>query len=256
MNPHSTWFDLLPGIETLRENLHVYLGRRWTWTVFQETHFEIGHVMGGLLVLVFLALGALRYRAAVGATGDGGLVPPPRFGLRNLFELLADTVYGLMEGVLGPRETRRYLPLIGSLFFFILFCNLLSLIPGFIPPTDTLKTNVGLAVLVFLLTHIYGVRAHGLKYLKHFLGPYLPLAPLMLPIEIVSHLARPVSLSLRLLGNIFADHMVVGVFFGLIPFLVPLPFLLMGVLVSLIQAVVFSLLSTIYISTAIAHDDH
>ena len=161
-----------------------------------------------------------------------------------------------MVSVMGEKEARRYLPLVGTLFMFILFSNLLSLIPGFIPPTDTLKTNLALAGLVFLLTHIFGVRAHGIKYFKHFLGPFLPLAPLMLPIEIISHIARPVSLSMRLLGNISADHAVVLAFFGVIPFLVPVPFLVMGVFVSVVQAVVFSLLTTVYISTAVAHEEH
>jgi F-type H+-transporting ATPase subunit a len=256
MGPHATWYDYLPGYETLRQNLQIYLGRQWTWQVFQSTHFEITHILGGLVVLVFLLGCAIRYRAAVSGSGDAGLVPPPRFGLRNLFEILADTVYGLMESVMGPKHAKRFLPLIGSLFVFILFSNLLGLVPGFLPPTDTLKMNVGLAALVFVLTHVYGVKEHGLKYFKHFLGPWLPLAPLMLPIEIISHVARPVSLSMRLMGNMVADHKVGAVFFALIPFLVPVPFLFMGLFISLVQAVVFSLLSTIYISTAIAHEEH
>ena len=256
MGPHITWFDFLPGYHTLKENLEIYLGRKWTWQMFQTTHFQLDHVFGGLLVLLFLAYGAVRYAGKVNRAADGGLVPPPRFGMRNLFESLADTIYNLMVSVMGEKEARRYLPLVGTLFLFILFSNLLSLIPGFIPPTDTLKTNLGLALLVFFLTHVFGVRAHGLKYFKHFLGPFLPLAPLMLPIEIISHIARPVSLSMRLLGNISADHAVVLAFFGVIPFLVPVPFLVMGVFVSVVQAVVFSLLSTVYISTAVAHDEH
>jgi F-type H+-transporting ATPase subunit a len=256
MGPHSTWFDYLPGYEQLRENLQIYMGRQWTWQIFQKTHFEITHLLGLVLVLLFLTVGGLRYRAAVVDSGDAGLIPPPRFGLRNLFEMLADAVYGLMEGVLGPKDAKRFLPIIGSFFFFILFSNLLALIPGFFPPTATLKTTVVLGVTVFLLTHYFGLRAHGFAYLKHFLGPVWWMAPLMLPIEIVSHIARPVSLSLRLVGNIMADHKVGAVFFALIPVLVPVPFLVMGVLVSLVQAVVFSLLSTIYISTAIAHEEH
>src|SRR5215471_4049625 len=248
MGPHITWFDFLPGYHALRENLQIYLGRQWTWQMFQATHFQLDHVFGGLLVLLFLAFGAVRYAATVNGAPDQGLVPPPRFGLRNLFEMLADTIFNLMASVMGEKEARRFLPLVGTLFVFILFSNLLSLIPGFIPPTDTLKTNLGLAVMVFVLTHALGVRAHGIKYFKHFLGPWLPLAPLMLPIEIISHIARPVSLSMRLLGNITADHKVAAVFFALIPFLVPVPFLVMGVFVSFVQAVVFSLLSTIYIS--------
>ncbi len=256
MGPHDTWFAFLPGYFALKDFFHHYLARDWTWQMFQATHFQIDHVLGALLVFAFLAFGAFRYAAAVGGSGDAGLVPPPRFGLRNLFEMLGDTVFGLMEGVMGEKDARRYLPLIGSLFVFILFSNLMSLIPGFIPPTDTLKTNLGLAVMVFVLTHALGVRAHGIKYFKHFLGPWLPLAPLMLPIEIISHIARPVSLAMRLLGNISADHAVVLAFFAVIPFLVPVPFLIMGVFVSVVQAVVFSLLSTVYIGSAIAHEEH
>jgi F-type H+-transporting ATPase subunit a len=256
MGPHSTWFQFFPGYETLKGNLDIYLGRQWTWQVFQATHFQIDHILGGLLVFVLLTILALRYSLAVRGASDGGIVPPPRFCIRNLLELFGDMVFGLMEGPMGAKNARKYLPLIGSLFVFILFCNLLSLIPGFLPPTDTLKTNIALAILVFVLTHVFGLVAHGPKYFKHFLGPVWWLAWLMLPIEIVSHIARPVSLSVRLLGNIMADHKVGAVFFALIPILVPVPFLVMGVLVSVVQAVVFSLLSTIYISTAIAHEEH
>jgi F-type H+-transporting ATPase subunit a len=256
VGPHSTWFDFLPGFHTLQQNMQHYLGREWTWQMFQATHFQLDHVMGGLLVFAFLAYGAIRYAGTMRRSPDGGLVPPPRFGMRNLFEMLSDTIFNLMVSVMGEKEARRFLPLIGTLFFFILFSNLLSLIPGFIPPTDTLKTNLALSVLVFVLTHVYGVRAHGIKYFKHFLGPFLPLAPLMLPIELISHVARPVSLAMRLLGNISADHAVVLAFFGVIPFLVPVPFLVMGVFVSVVQAVVFSLLTTVYISTAVAHEEH
>lgn len=256
MGPHATWFSFLPGYETWRNDLQIYLGRKWTWQVFQATHFEIDHILGGLLVFLVLTLLAVRYWLSVRASGDGGAVPPPRFCARALLETFGDLVFGLMEGPMGAKNARKYLPLIGSLFLFILFCNLLSLIPGFLPPTASLKTNLGLALLVFVLTHVFGVIAHGPKYFKHFMGPVWWLAWLMIPIEIISHIARPVSLSVRLLGNITADHKVGAVFFALIPFLIPVPFLVMGVFVSVVQAVVFSLLSTIYISTAIAHEDH
>jgi F-type H+-transporting ATPase subunit a len=256
MDPHSTWFSFFPGYETLRDNLEIYFGREWTWQVFQATHFEIDHILGGLLVFLALALLAFRYALSVHFSGDSGAVPPARFGARALLETFADLVYGLMEGPMGAKNARRYLPLIGSLFLFILFCNLLSLIPGFLPPTATLKTNVALAGLVFVLTHVFGVIAHGPKYFKHFLGPIWWLAPLMFPIELISHIARPVSLSVRLLGNISADHKVPVVFFAIFPLLLPVPFLALGVFVAIVQAVVFSMLSTIYISTAIAHEEH
>ena len=256
MGPHSTWFDFFPGFGGLKERLHESLGRTWTWQVFQATSLELAHVTGALLVLAFLWYGAARYARAVGVSGDAGLVPPPKFGIRNLFETLADTVLGLMAGVMGEKAAKRYLPLVGTFFLFILFSNLLGLIPGFLPPTDTLKTNLALSASVFLLTHVYGVREHGLKYFKHFLGPVWWLIPLMLPIEVISHIARPVSLSMRLLGNIVADHKVVLVFFGIFAFILPLPFMLMGVLVCVVQAVVFSLLTTVYISQAVAHEEH
>jgi F-type H+-transporting ATPase subunit a len=109
---------------------------------------------------------------------------------------------------------------------------------------------------VFLLTHIYGVKEHGLSYFKHFLGPTPALAPLILPIELISHFARPLSLSVRLLGNMMADHKVVMSFFALVPILVPLPFMLLGLLVCFIQALVFCTLAMVYIGMAIEHEEH
>jgi F-type H+-transporting ATPase subunit a len=256
VGPHATWFSFLPEYETWRANLQFYLGRKWTWQVFQATHFEIDHILGGLLVFLVLTLLAVRYWLSVRTSADGGAVPPPRFCARALLETFGDMVFGLMEGPMGAKNARKYLPLIGSLFLFILFCNLLSLIPGFLPPTASLKTNLALAGLVFFLTHVFGVVAHGPKYFKHFMGPIWWLAPLMIPIEIISHIARPVSLSVRLLGNITADHKVGVIFFTLVPYLIPVLFLGLGVFVAVVQAIVFSVLSTIYISTAIAHEDH
>lgn len=256
MSPHATWFDFLPGYHALKDYLHPSLVRTWSWQVFQTTNFDLVHVMGALLVLLFVTFGAYRYSVAVSGSGDAGLVPPPKFGLRNLFEVLADTVLGLMAGVMGEKAAKRYLPLVGTLFIFVLFSNLLGLIPGFLPPTETLKTNLALSLSVFVLAHAFGVREHGLKYFKHFLGPIWWLIPLMLPIELISHIARPVSLSMRLMGNIVGDHKLVGVFFGILPFLLPVPFMVMGVLVCVVQAVVFSLLTTVYISQAVAHEEH
>jgi F-type H+-transporting ATPase subunit a len=256
MDPHTTWFDFIPGYEALKHALHGSLVRTWSWQVFQTTNFDLVHVMGAVVVFLFVAYGASRYAVAVSGSGDAGLVPPPKLGLRNMFEVLADTVLGLMAGVMGEKAAKRYLPLVGTLFIFILFSNLLGLIPGFLPPTETLKTNLALSISVFVLSHVFGVREHGLKYFKHFLGPIWWLIPLMLPIELISHIARPVSLSMRLMGNIVGDHKLVGVFFGILPLLLPVPFMVMGVLVCVVQAVVFSLLTTVYISQAVAHEEH
>jgi F-type H+-transporting ATPase subunit a len=255
MGEEATWFDLLPGVHNLEAFAHHYLARK---TMLQQfpTAFSMTHVFSVTLVLLFCALGAFTFRRALARGGESAIVPPAKFNLRNLFEMFSDAVLGVAEGVMGEQNARRFFPLIGTLAMFIFFSNCLSLLPGFAPPTATLKTNVALALSVFVLTHYYGVREHGLAYFKHFLGPVIWLAPLMLPIELVSHVARPLSLSLRLLGNIAADHKVVSAFFALVPLLVPVPFLILGVLVCIIQTMVFCLLAMVYIQGAVAHEGH
>ena len=232
MGEETTWFDLLPGAHNLKLAAQLALGREWKWQMFQDTHFSLAHVFGALLVLLLAIAGGIAYRSATAKGGDDAVIPPPVFNLRNLFEMFTEAVVGIAEGVMGAKNARRFLPLVGTLAVFIFFSNVLALIPGFIPPTSTLKTNVALALSVFVLTHAFGVMEHGLKYFKHFIGPMPLLAPLMLPIELVSHVARPISLSLRLLGNIAADHKVVSEFFVLVPLLLPVPFLILGVLVA------------------------
>ncbi|MCL2127991.1 MAG: F0F1 ATP synthase subunit A [Treponema sp.] len=183
------------------------------------------------------------------------VVPEPRFTLRNFFELILGFLSGLAEDIIG-HQYKKYLPLLASCFFFILFMNLLGLIPGFLPPTQKMNITVGLALVTFLSTHYFGVRENGLAYFKHFLGPVWWMAPIMLPIEIISHLARPLSLSLRLFGNITGDHAVVAGFMMLIPVVVPSVFLGLGLFVSFMQAFIFTVLSMIYISGAVAHEEH
>jgi F-type H+-transporting ATPase subunit a len=262
VGPHNTWFDFIPGIGPLSASLQKTLGRTWTWQVFQTTHFEISHVLVAAVVFLHLLAGAASYSSSVHKLGDEAILPARRFGIRAIFEGLADMVFGLLEGVMGEKNARKYLPFLGSFFIFILISNLISLVPGFRAPTDTLKTNIGLAVMVFLATHILGFKEHGIRYLEQFTGhiplksPLVLLVPLMFVIEIISHLIRPATLSIRLMANMFADHAVVGVFFGLIPLLVPVPLMLLGVFVSVVQALVFTLMSATYISLAIAHEEH
>ena len=256
MGEENTWFDLLPGVHNLSEYAEHYLRRDQLGVAQFPSSFSMTHVFATGLVLLFVTVAALVFRSAIAGGGTQAIVPPSRFNLRNLVEMFTDAVLGVAEGVMGEKNARRFLPLIGTLAFFIFFSNALALIPGFVPPTTTLKTNLALALTVFVITHVMGVKEHGLAYFKHFLGPVLWLAPLMLPIELVSHLARPVSLSLRLLGNMAADHKVVSAFFALVPLLVPVPFLILGVLVVIIQTLVFCLLAMVYIQGAVAHEGH
>lgn len=257
MGEHGTWFDFLNRFswwQSFSEKAENLLGRKKPMLLlFQESHFTLTHVLITMLVLAFVIYGATQFKRGL-ASADGGLVPPRRMNIRNFFEVMAESVYGMVEGALGEKHARRFFPLIGTFWLFILFGNLIGLFPGFISPNDTLKTNVALALTVFFITHIVGVKEHGLAYFKHFLGPSLPLAPLMLPIELVSHIARPISLSLRLMGNMMADHKVVFSFFTLVPLLIPLPFLLLGLLVCVVQAIVFCTLTMVYLSMALEHE--
>jgi F-type H+-transporting ATPase subunit a len=253
MGEHSTWLDFIDRSEGL-QGLGDTFGRKWTWMMFQNSHFTLVHVMFALIAVAIILYGALRFRAAVVGKGEAGLIPPPTFNLRNFFELICDTVMSLMVGVMGEKNAKRFFPFIASLAFFIFFCNIMALFPGLGVATTTLKTNLALSSLVFLATHFLGLKEHGVSYLKHFMGPMLFLAPLMIIIEIISHLVRPASLAIRLMGNMAGDHKVVASFFVLCPLIVPVPFLFLGLLVCVIQTLVFCLLSMVYISMAVAHD--
>ncbi|CAH2032438.1 F0F1 ATP synthase subunit A [Trichlorobacter ammonificans] len=171
-------------------------------------------------------------------------------GLQNLMEIIIDGIENMIAESMGPKG-RAFFPLIATLALFILVSNLIGLIPGFFPPTANINTTAACAVVVFCATHIVGIKEHGTHYVKHFMGPIIWLAPLMFFIEVIGHLSRVLSLSLRLFGNMQGHELVLMIFFTLgvkyfMP-LAPLPMMLMGILVSFIQAFVFMLLAMIYI---------
>ncbi len=184
-----------------------------------------------LLVLSLLATSALK------------AIPS---GMQNFMETVVGGIENMIVDTMGEHG-RPFFPLIATLAIFVLVSNLIGLIPGFFPPTANINTTAACAVIVFISTHVVGIKHHGLHYLKHLCGPIAWLAPVMFFIEVIGHLSRPVSLTLRLFGNMNGHELVLMIFFGLAPFLVPLPMMLMGVLVSFIQAFVFMLLAMIYI---------
>ena len=258
MGEDGTWFDYLNRFSFwrhLNDWGHQHLGHKHPWALIFQPTWSLVHVFITLIVIGFVTWGALAFFRGT-KTKDGGIVPPRTMNLRNFFEYMTESVYGMVEGAMGEHNAERFFPLIGALWFFILFANCMSLIPGFVTPDDTLKTNIALALIVFFLTHYYGVKEHGVSYFKHFLGPVWWLSWLMLPIELVSHLARPLSLSIRLMGNMVADHKVVIAFFVLFPIIVPVPFILLELLVCLIQALVFCTLTMVYIGMAVEHEEH
>ncbi|MBN1546473.1 MAG: F0F1 ATP synthase subunit A [Syntrophaceae bacterium] len=170
-------------------------------------------------------------------------------GIQNVMEVIVDAMHKLLLDTMGEHG-KKFFPLIATIGLFILTSNLMGLIPGFESPTANLNTNLSMALVVFVLTHIVGVKIHGWKYVKQFIGPSPWLAPLILPIELVGHLARPVSLTFRLFGNIEGGHIVLGVLLILVPLLVPLPILVLKLLICFIQTLVFMLLSMMYIAGA------
>jgi len=210
------------------------------------------HLVTALLVMVLLLIFGLRARAQLAAATDP-TVPDTGFTARNIAEVLTEFITSLAEGVLG-HDAPKYVPLFGSLFLFILAANLVGLLPGFTPPTDNFNITFGLGFVSFIAYNFYGIRAHGVAYLKQFTGPLLVLAPLMIVVEGFSHLFRPASLAIRLYGNMFADHLVLGIFTNLTKVVIPVIFYALGTFVSLVQALVFTLLTMVYVGLAISHD--
>jgi len=261
MGDHDTWFTLLPFWHDFEHAFEEGLRRDMRVLVFQETHFTLVHVVGALIAATLILVAALRYRASLrSAETHNGILPAPRLTLGAMIDGIVGAVYKLSVDVMGKEDAKKYLPLTGTLALFIFCCNIQGLIPGLLPPTDTLKTNLALALIVFVIYNVAGIWRNGFSYLAHFRGPKIGgvrwLAPLFLVVELASHIARPVSLSLRLMGNILADHKVVLAIGSLIALLLPVPFLLLGVLVAIIQTLIFTLLTIIYIGMAVEHAEH
>lgn len=265
MGEHDTIYSIWPFWRSLEAQFKEGLERDWTWLAFQDTHFTLLHVGASMVAVLGILLCVMAWRRSVQDETDG-VVPTEEYGLAAMLDGFVGGVYSYACDIMGEDTARKNLPLVGTLALFIFFHNIQGLIPGFAPGTDTLKTNLALSVIVFVVYNLIGVVRQGpLHYFAHFAGPKFAIAgiefrwlfPLMIPIEIASHLARPLSLALRLMGNIVADHKVVGAILLMVPILVPVPFLLLGVMVSIVQTVVFTLLTMIYIGEAAGHaEDH
>lgn len=243
-----TWYLLLP--------------EGWQHLFGEHTFFAI--VAAVLVVLI-----GVRARAALTRAQDP-VVPAAELGSRNIAELVMQLVVSQSDAIIG-RQGRRYVPFFATFFFFILVSNLMGLLPGFAPPTGNLNTTLGLALCSFLGYNVIGIREQGMNYVKHFFGPMtslpaksflgkialLPVLLISVPfffiLEAFSHGFRPVSLSLRLFGNMMGDHQVIEAFIKLTKLVIPVAFYAMGALVSVIQAFVFTLLSMIYVALAVSH---
>lgn len=261
MGEHDTWYTLPEFWHNLEETFRAGLERDWQWMAFRDTHYTLLHVGAALVACIIILVATYFYSGSI-QDKSKGVVPPERWGLAAMLDGFVGAVYQFSADIMGEESAKRYLPFVGTLALFIFCNNIQGLVPGFLPGTDTLKTNLALSLVVFFTYNVVGMINQGpIAYLSHFAGPKFELggisirwlAPLMVPIELASHIARPVSLALRLMGNILADHKVVGAILLLVPVLVPVPFLLLGVMVAIVQTVVFTLLTMIYIGEAAAH---
>lgn len=213
------------------------------------------HIVMASIVALFITIISIFAWQKLKRT-ESMILPKGQANLVNIIEVLISAVFRLSEDVMGP-EARSHIPLIASLFVYILISNLIGVIPGFVPSTENINTNFSCAIVVFIYYNVVGIKRQGIKkYFRNLAGPVIWLAPLLFAIELVSHLVRPVSLSVRLFGNIFGDHMVLGMFSQLVPFLIPIIFMGLAIFVSFMQAFVFTLLTIVYIHMALQSEEH
>lgn len=230
---HFNWLQLVPSVS--HDNVHVATA-----------------VATGSLLIV----GAVAGRLALGK-GDAAVAPASRFSLKGIYELILEFIVGLTDMVVGEHG-RHFVPMFAAIFLYVWVNNLIGILPGMTPATDNINTTLALGIFAFLTYNYYGFKEHGIAYLKQFLGPLLLLAPLMVIIELIGHAVRPLTLGLRLYGNISADHTVLSVFIEMFEknWFIPVPVIFygMGVFVASMQAFVFTMLTMIYVSMAISHD--
>lgn len=252
------WFQLIPGFDadsSVGHSLHLahpgdaaFIPMAWAMTV---------------LVLAFAVLARMGLESAKARQGIEKFLPDEGLSFRNMGEMLAEGIYGMVESNLGPKETKNFFPLIAAFFTYILISNLCGFIPGLGPVTGNFSSNLALAILSFLTFNWAGLSRDPVGYLKHLAGPVALLMPAFFVLESVSLLIRPMSLTFRLTVNMFVDHLLQGIArqmgtnLGIVgEVLFPVPLYFLGLLVCVVQAFIFSLLSTIYVSLSLPHGDH
>ncbi len=207
------------------------------------------------LVVIIAVVGRMGLERAKAREGMEKYFADDSLNARTFFELFHEATMGLLGDIMSHEDGKLYFPLIGSLFFYIFVNNILGIIPGFSPATDNVNTNVGMAIMVFIVFNWVGLSRDPVAYLKHMWGPIFLVGFLLFPIELIGLFFRPVSLSLRLTGNMFGDHLVFLVMSDLTYLVVPCAFLALAIFVSFMQSFVFALLTSIYIGMAIPHHD-
>lgn len=218
-----------------------------TWHNFEPLATSL--VLAALLILLGLYV---RSRLSK----ESAVVPDDRLTLRTFVEVFLDYFYSLAKDVMDAERAKRFFPLIGASACFVFLGNIMALLPGFPIATTSLSITLGSALVVFILFNFYGLKENGFGYIKHIAGPVWYVAPLIFVIEFISLCVRPITLGLRLMLNMSVDHLLLAIFMGFFTVLVPVPMMILGCVVVLVQTLVFALLTTIYIGLATEHEEH
>jgi F-type H+-transporting ATPase subunit a len=253
MPEHASFLTLVLAHfrETLDHNVNL-LGKSVvgnqepTWQSFEP-------LAASLLVATLVILMSFVVRARL-TDAKKALIPEDRLTLRTFAEAFLSFVYDTAKSAMDAERAKRYFPLIATAATFVFFANVMALIPGMPVATSNLNITLGCGIVVFVLFNAYGLMTNGWAYLKHLAGPMWWLAWLIFPIELISLCVRPITLGVRLMINMAVDHLILGLFMGLIALVVPLPLMLLGCLVVVVQTLVFTLLTCVYIGLATEHE--
>lgn len=211
-------------------------------------------LVASAFVVALIAILAVVTRKSI-ENHEKSVIPDDKLSLRTFMEVFIGVFYDTVKDVMGAKKAKRYFPLIGTLALFIFFSNVLGMIPGFSPPTSSWNLTLACSLIVFVAFNFWGIKENGAGYFKHMMGPWY-LSWLIFPIEIMSLCIRPITLSVRLMLNMSVDHLLLTIFLGLFMFLLPIPVMVLGTLVVVVQTYVFCLLSSIYIALATEHEEH
>jgi F-type H+-transporting ATPase subunit a len=255
MPEHSSWLTLLlaHAKDTLSHNAHVFgdtlVGHQHaSWQSFEP-------ITAALMVALLVLLLAVLVRPRL-ANVDEAVMAEDTLTLRTFFEAFLGYFYDLAKSVMDADRAKKYFPLIGTAAVFVFFSNVLALIPGAPVATSSLNVTLGCALVVFIMFNLYGIKEQGWGYIKHLAGPAWYLAPLIFVIELLSLIVRPITLAVRLMLNMAVDHLILGIFLSLVAVLVPLPVMVLGCVIIIVQTLVFTLLTCIYIGLATEHEEH
>lgn len=255
MPSHSTWLTFILG--SMKDNLDANVGAIGKSVVngHPPSWISVEPIAAALFVAAIVLILAILARVRL-VKLDEAVIPDEKLSLRTFMEVFLGYFYDLAKAMMGPKRAKKYFPLIGTSAIFVFFANIMALIPGMPVATSSLNITLGSALVVFILFNFYGLRENGWSYIKHLAGPAWYIAPLVFVIEIISLCVRPITLAVRLMLNMSVDHLILTIFASLVTLVIPVPFMILGCLIVLIQTLVFTLLTTIYISLATEHDHH